>query len=353
MRTININVSNPYDVKIGSGLLKDIGKYVKSVIKPCKIAIVTDDTVDALHSGYVCENLEANGFSVIKFVIEHGEKSKNSDTYIKLLNFLAENEITRSDALLALGGGVIGDLTGFAAATFLRGIKFIQCPTTLLAMVDSSVGGKTAIDLEKGKNLAGAFYQPKIVICDYDTLKTLPDEIFSDGCAEVIKYGVLFDEALFSHLKEKGKAFDTEYVISKCVDLKRITVAEDEFDNGKRQLLNFGHTLGHSVEALSNFKLSHGKAVSIGMCLITKACVKNGWVTKDCFSEIKSISEKFSLPTKTTYTADEIFGVVKNDKKRKGDTITAIIPEKIGKCVLKKMNLSDFEKLIQLSVTEL
>jgi len=353
MKTININVSKPYDVEIGSGLLNKIGIYAKKVLKPCKIAVITDDTVDALYSEDVCKNLYENGFSVIKFVIEHGEKSKNSDTYIRLLNFLAENEITRSDALLALGGGVVGDLTGFAAATFLRGIKFIQCPTTLLAMVDSSVGGKTAIDLEKGKNLAGAFYQPEIVICDYDTLKTLPDDIFSDGCAEVIKYGVLFDEKLFFHLKDKGKSFDTEYVIAKCVDLKRMTVAEDEFDNGLRQLLNFGHTLGHSVEALSNFNLSHGKAVAIGMCLITKACVKSGKLNKEYFDEIKEIIEKFTLPSETKYTSEEIFNVVKNDKKRKGDSITAVLPEKIGKCLLEKMSLEEFKKLVCLSVSDL
>ncbi len=345
MKTININVSNPYNVEIGSGLLKNIGEYAKKVINPCKIAVVTDDTVDALYSEDVCENLKENGFSVIKFVFPHGEKSKNSDTYIKLLNFLAENEITRSDALLALGGGVVGDITGFAAATFLRGIKYIQCPTTLLAMVDSSVGGKTAIDLEKGKNLAGAFYQPEIVVCDYATLKTLPDEIFSDGCAEVIKYGILFDENLFSHLNENGKNFDTEYVISRCVDLKRMVVSDDEFDNGKRQLLNLGHTLGHSIEILSNFKLSHGKAVAIGMCLIAKACLKNGTLCEECFLKIKNITEKFSLPSVTTYTADEIFSIVKNDKKRKGDTITVILPEKIGKYNLKKMSLKEFEKL--------
>ena len=345
MKTININVSKPYNVEIGSGLLKNIGEYAKKVINPCKIAVVTDDTVDTLYSEDVCENLKENGFSVIKFVMPHGEKSKNSDTYIKLLNFLAENEITRSDALLALGGGVVGDLTGFAAATFLRGIKYIQCPTTLLAMVDSSVGGKTAIDLEKGKNLAGAFYQPEIVVCDYATLKTLPDEIFSDGCAEVIKYGVLFDENLFSHLNENGKNFDTEYVISRCVDLKRMVVSDDEFDNGKRQLLNLGHTLGHSIEILSDFKLSHGKAVAIGMCLIAKAYLKNGTLCEECFLKIKNITEKFSLPSVTTYTADEIFSIVKNDKKRKGDTITVILPEKIGKCNLKKMSLKEFEKL--------
>ena len=350
MKSININVSKPYNVELGSGLLKDIGKHAKKVLNTCKIAVVTDDVVDNLYFEDVCKSLNENGFGVIKFVIENGEKSKNSDNYIKLLNFLSENEITRSDALLALGGGVVGDLTGFAAATFLRGIKYIQCPTTLLAMVDSSVGGKTAIDLEKGKNLAGAFYQPEIVICDYDALNSLPDEIFSDGCAEVIKYALLFDEELFSHLKKNGKSFDKEYVIPRCVDLKRMVVSDDEFDNGKRQLLNFGHTLGHSIEILSNFKLSHGKAVAVGMYLITKGCVKSGFVDKECFEEVENILKKFSLPSVTSYTADEIFNIVKNDKKRKGDTITVILPEKTGKCILKKMSLKEFEMLTRLSI---
>ncbi len=352
MDVININVSKPYDVIIGNGLLEDAGIYAKKVLYGGKIAVVADDITDSLYSEKVCESLEKSGFSVIKFVFEHGEKSKNADTYIKLLNFLAENEITRSDALLALGGGVVGDLTGFAAATFLRGINFIQCPTTLLAMVDSSVGGKTAIDLEKGKNLAGAFYQPKLVICDCDALKTLPDEIFSDGCAEVIKYGVLFDKELFYHLKEHGKSFDRQYVISKCVDLKRMTVVEDEFDKGARQLLNFGHTLGHSIEALSDFKISHGKAVAIGMSLITNASVKDKKTDKSVLSEIKIVLEKLGLPTSTKYSNVEIFSVVKNDKKRSGEYITAVIPEKIGKCKLEKMKLCDFEKLTKLSVSE-
>ncbi len=349
MKTININVSKSYNVEIGSGLLKNVGEYAKKVLKPCKIAVVTDDTVDKLYAKDVCENLEKSSFEVIKFVMEHGEKSKNSVNYINLLNFLAENELTRSDALLALGGGVVGDLTGFAAATYLRGIKFIQCPTTLLAMVDSSVGGKTAIDLECGKNLVGAFYQPEIVICDYDTLSTLSDDIFTDGCAEVIKYGVIFDEELFLHLKEHKKNFDTEYVIAKCVDLKRMTVTEDEFDHGIRQLLNFGHTLGHSVEALSDFKISHGKAVAIGMCLITLASVEKGICGKECFSEIKELVEAFSLPSETCYTPDSIFGITKNDKKRKGGSITAVVPKKIGECVLEKMTLEDFENFVKLA----
>ena len=193
---------------------------------------------------------------------------------MELLNFLAENKLTRSDALIALGGGVVGDLTGFAAATYLRGIDYIQIPTTLLAAVDSSVGGKTAIDLPSGKNLVGAFYQPKLVLCDTDTLNTLPEDIFRDGCAEVIKYGVLYDAELFAHLDESGLSFDREAVIARCVELKRDVVAEDEFDRGKRQKLNLGHTIGHGIEACSGYGISHGKAVAMGMTIITKTPAK-------------------------------------------------------------------------------
>ena len=351
MKTININVSKSYNVEIGSGILKNIGDYAKKVLKsPSKIAVVTDDIVDKLYSASVCNNLKENGFEVIKFVMEHGEKSKNSVTYINLLNFLAENHMTRTDALLALGGGVVGDLTGFAAATYLRGIRFFQCPTTLLAMVDSSVGGKTAIDLECGKNLVGAFYQPEIVVCDYNTLKTLPDEVFTDGCSEVIKYGAILDKELFDHLKEHIKAFDTEYVIAKCVDLKRMTVTEDEFDHGIRQLLNFGHTLGHSVEALSEYNVSHGKAVAIGMCLISKASAEKNLCDMSCYEEIKKLIADFNLPTETSYSKKELFNVTENDKKRKGNSITIVVPEKIGKCVLKKMEISDFYEFIELGI---
>jgi 3-dehydroquinate synthase len=222
--------------------------------------------------------------------MEHGEKSKNSVTYINLLNFLAENHITRTDALLALGGGVVGDLTGFAAATFLRGIKFIQCPTTLLAMVDSSVGGKTAIDLECGKNLAGAFYQPSVVICDITTLDTLSEKIFYDGCAEVIKYGVIASEELFEICRD-GFKDNIEEIIYRCVSIKRDIVMEDEFDTGMRQLLNFGHTIGHGIEACSKYYITHGTAVAIGMVLITKAAVKMNMCNEEVLVRLEKLIE--------------------------------------------------------------
>ena len=253
MRTVTVNASKTYDIKIGSGLLSSLGEEVKKLGKAQKICVVSESTVFPLYGDTAVENLKNAGFEVISFVFPSGEESKNGSTFLELVNYLAENKLTRSDMIVALGGGVVGDLAGFAAASFLRGIRFIQVPTTLLAAVDSSVGGKTAIDLPAGKNLCGAFCQPSLVLCDTDTLNTLPVDIFRDGCAEVIKYGVLYDPDLFAHLEEKSLDFDREAVITRCVELKRDVVMEDEFDTGIRMKLNLGHTIGHGVEAKSQF----------------------------------------------------------------------------------------------------
>ncbi len=260
---------------------------------------------------------------------------------MELLNFLARNKLTRTDLIVALGGGVVGDLAGFAAASYLRGIRFIQVPTTLLAAVDSSVGGKTAIDLPAGKNLAGAFCQPSLVLCDTDTLNSLPPDIFRDGCAEVIKYGVLYDPALFAHLEEKGLAFDREAVITRCVEWKRDVVMEDEFDTGARMKLNLGHTIGHGVEARSHFGISHGKAVAIGMAIVSRAshCSDNG--------KILGILHKFGLPVSTQYTAEDLYTYTLSDKKRTGGTVNLILPRSIGRCDIVPTPVENLKSFIQ------
>lgn len=346
METVEINVSKKYNVNIGKGLMEKSGEFLKAFPKVKKIALITDDIVDDLYSKIVEKSLTNENFEVVKYVIKNGESSKNGENFIDILNFLAENELTRTDCVFALGGGVVGDLAGFCAATYLRGIGFIQCPTTLLAMVDSSVGGKTAIDLKAGKNLAGAFYQPDVVICDCDAVKTLPEEIFSDGCAEIIKYGAIFDEKLLSHLKEKGKSFDLQKIVKRCVELKCETVTKDEFDLGLRQLLNFGHTIGHSIEALSNYKISHGKAVAAGMAIISEACVKSGLCEKNVSEELTEIIKKFDLPAESSYPIDDMIKIIKSDKKRKGDSITLVVPECLGKCVLKTIPVAQIKNLL-------
>lgn len=334
MNTVTVRASKIYDIRIGSGLLNTLGAEVQQLEKVKKVCIVSESTVYPLYGGLAVKNLENAGFEVVSFVFPSGEESKNGKTFLELLNFLAENKLTRSDLIVALGGGVVGDLAGFAAASFLRGIRFLQVPTTLLAAVDSSVGGKTAIDLPAGKNLAGAFYQPSLVLCDTDTLNSLPADTFRDGCAEVIKYGVLYDPQLFSHLEKKGLDFDREAVITRCVELKRDVVMEDEFDTGARMKLNLGHTIGHGVEAKSCFKISHGKAVATGMSIITRAAVKNGLCDTSACERLLRVLDQFGLPTTTEFSADSLFTYTLSDKKRSGGTVKLIVPRAIGDCAI-------------------
>ena len=347
MKTIHVTTSSEYDVKIGSGLLRTLGADLANVCKVGTAAIISDSNVWPLYGEAAVSALERAGYRVVNFVFPAGEAHKSGANYLSILNFLAKNQITRADCIVALGGGVVGDISGFAAATFLRGIAYIQVPTTLLAAVDSSVGGKTAIDLESGKNLAGAFYQPRLVLCDTDLLNTLPEDIFRDGCAEVIKYGILFDDALFSTLLQSGLTFDRESVIARCVELKRDVVAQDEFDNGQRQKLNLGHTIGHAVEALSNFTVSHGQAVAIGMAIVAGATVKFGICGSDTQNSILSILEKFNLPASAEYTAQELFECALSDKKRSGSSVTLVVPERIGKCNLRPTKVDELKDFIE------
>ena len=347
MKTITISASKKYDVIIGFGLLSTLGQEAVKLGKIKKVAVVSDSNVWPLHGAAAVSSLEAAGLQVVYFTIPAGEASKSGQVYLELLNFLAENQLTRSDLIVALGGGVVGDLTGFAAATFLRGVRFIQIPTTLLAAVDSSVGGKTAIDLPAGKNLAGAFYQPSLVLCDLDLLNTLPEDIFRDGCAEVIKYGVLYDSALFAHLTERGLDFDREAVIARCVELKRDVVMEDEFDTGARMKLNLGHTIGHGVEARSNFTISHGKAVAIGMAIVSKSGYYYGICDENTKNQVISTIQKFGLPTGTSNSADALYQSALSDKKRSGGTVNLIVPRAIGDCVIRPTPVEEVKSFIE------
>lgn len=340
MKKVTVSASKTYDILIERGILKNSGEYIKSAVTDVgKAAILTDDTVDKLYSNTVISSLEKCGFSVIKYVIDHGEDSKCAKNFIGFLNFLAENQMTRSDILIALGGGVVGDLCGFCASAYLRGVKFIQIPTTLLSMVDSSVGGKTAINLDAGKNLAGAFYQPSLVLIDPDTLDTLPPETFADGCAEVIKYGIINDKPLFDKLLD-GIENNLEGIIENCVKNKRDIVNVDEKDTGVRQLLNLGHTIGHAVEHLSEFEISHGSAVAIGTVAISKISYSLGFMSLSDMSLVQQIFKKYCLPTSCPYSAKEICEISLSDKKRVGGHINLVIPYSIGDSRLMKVETS-------------
>ena len=350
MIKVTVSASKSYDVLIGCNLMQELGQYVSQFSKCTKVAIISDSNIWPLYGNIITNSLSAHNIPSCNFIFPAGEASKNGNTYLSILNFLAEEKITRSDMIVALGGGVVGDITGFAAATYLRGVGYIQIPTSLLAMVDSSVGGKTAIDLPAGKNLVGAFCQPKLVLCDTNALDTLPEEIFRDGCAEVIKYGVLYDEKLFNHLLENSLAFDRETTIARCVELKANVVAEDEFDTGARQKLNLGHTLGHGIEAQSNFTVSHGQAVAIGMALVGKAGAKFGICDDATYHSILAALDKFMLPQTTNCTAQMLFNSALSDKKRFGATVNLIIPQKIGECIIQATPVAELMTFIEASL---
>ncbi|MBQ4361724.1 MAG: 3-dehydroquinate synthase [Lachnospiraceae bacterium] len=342
MKTIDIRTGRPYQVHIGSGIFSRAGEYVRSVLPGAvRAAVITDSNVGPLYLKEAEKALAGAGLEVISMTIKAGEESKNIGSFAEVLSFLAAGHITRSDCVIALGGGVVGDLAGFAAASYLRGIPYVQIPTSLLAMVDSSVGGKTAVDLPEGKNLAGAFHQPAVVVCDPQLLDTLPENVFRDGCAEVIKYGVLDDREMFDHLAEKGMGFDRESVIARCIEIKGDYVSRDELDNGDRMKLNLGHTFGHAIEAASDFTVTHGQAVAAGMCIIARASAGKDICTSLCAGSIEECVRRFRLPAGTGRSAAELAGYVGSDKKRRGDAISLIVPEMIGKCGIIKVPVQD------------
>ncbi len=346
-KTVRVNTPKSYDVTIGAGLLNNCGERIISAVRPCHMAVITDSTVETLYLSAVRRSLERAGFAVSVFSFPAGEKSKNMRTLSDILEFLAESHLTRTDCIAALGGGVVGDTAGFAAGCYLRGIRFVQLPTTLLAAVDSSVGGKTAIDLTAGKNLAGVFHQPSAVICDADCLKTLPGEVFADGMAEVIKTGILAGGTLFSLLEQGNIQDNLTDIIAQCVAYKGNVVEADELENGPRRTLNLGHTVGHAVEKCSGYSISHGHAVAIGTAVIARAAAKLGYCEKSCAERIEGVLMRNGLPTKASFTAEQLAGAALSDKKRAGDGITLVIPRAIGACILEKFPVSGLLDIVR------
>ena len=314
-------------------LLRDIaGVTQKRKDLDVEMATITAWGASNWESTFTISKGENAGFAVRKLVLAPGERSKSLATLGKILGFLAENQLNKSDLVVALGGGVVGDVAGFAASIYLREIALVQLPTTLLAAIDSSVGGKTAIDLPQGKNLAGTFCQPKLVICDTAALDTLPDEQFAEGVAEGIKYGLLADKALFETFANGVNRRELDEIVARCVEIKADLVGQDEHDNGARQLLNLGHTVGHAIERCSNFSIAHGKAVAMGMVVISRAAYAQGLSQENCTPPLLSALDACHLPTGCPYSAQQLAQSALADKKRRGDTITLIIPETIGRC---------------------
>ena len=334
-----------YPILTGAGLLQSIGSRLAEITKPCRVMLVSDENVAPLYLDTVRDSLAAAGFSVYPHVVPAGESSKSIPVLGELLEAMCEAHLTRSDLAVALGGGVIGDLTGFAAGCYLRGIRFVQLPTTLLAAVDASVGGKTAVNLAHGKNLAGLFHQPIGVYCDTDSLKTLTPHTVADGAAEAIKTGILGDEALFAIYESGDPSSSFEQVISRAVAYKAKIVAEDPTEKGVRKLLNLGHTAAHAIEILSDFSISHGHAVAIGTAIVTRAAQKRGMLKSDAAARIIHTLQRAGLPTECPYSAAQMAEIAVLDKKAAGSGITVILPVKIGECVMQKMPLADLEAL--------
>ena len=345
--------SGSYPIYIKNGLLGEIGVEVKKIYKGRKIAIVTDSNVNEFYGQKVISSLKAEGFEAFKIVIKAGEESKSFETLLEVFDKLLDFEINRGDIIIALGGGVVGDMTGFAASTFLRGIPLIQIPTTLLAQVDSSVGGKVAVDLVRGKNLVGSFYMPKAVFIDPLLLGTLNDKFLSDGMGEVIKYGVIKDSELFYKLMdyENKEALlkEIDKIIYTCCSIKATIVEDDEKDTGDRMLLNYGHTIGHAIEQFFNFtKYSHGEVVAMGMYTITKLGEELGMTKTGTSSAIKDILIKYNLPwTLPEMKSENVIETISHDKKNIGGSMNFILIESIGNSFIEKIDKAKIEDYLQ------
>ncbi len=335
-RTLHVDAGAGYDILIESGILDRAGERIKAALPRAeRLFVITDSHVSPLYGPRLAASLEAESFEVHTHVIPAGETSKNVKELADLWEWMTACGVTRTDGVVALGGGVVGDLAGFAASTVLRGVDLVQIPTTLLSQVDSSVGGKTAIDLPAGKNLAGTFFQPKLVLMDPDVLDTLPLPVFMSGMAEVVKYGCIRDAGFFRFLAERPSrealTADITRILYTCCDIKRQVVSADERDVGLRQILNFGHTLGHAYELAGGYtKWSHGEAVAAGMVAAAKLGVELGITDPDAPDAIEGILTPLGLPTRISCDFAAIEKAVGIDKKSAGDKVTLILLEKIG-----------------------
>lgn len=342
MKIMHVKTGREYDIHFERGALQKCGKLIRSVTSARRAAIITDSNVAGFYAAEVRASLAAAGFEASLFVFPAGEENKTLGTISDMLSFLAEQSLTRGDIVVALGGGVTGDMAGFAASCYLRGIEFIQIPTSLLAQIDSSVGGKTGVDLPQGKNLCGAFHQPALVIIDPDTLETLPAKFFTDGMGEAVKYGCIKSPSLFERIENEHVHDFLDDMIYECVDIKRLVVENDEKEKGERMLLNFGHTLGHALEKYYNFThLTHGQAVGIGMVLIAHAGERNGITAPGTAQRIEEILRRLGLPHTDPAPLPDLLRAAHADKKRASDGLNLVLLREIGSAFVQKVPEED------------
>lgn len=347
MKKMTVNTGRPYEILIEEGGLSQIGAHASRLFpKAGRTVVVSDSNVAPLYGEEVVSRLRAAGFETCLHVFPAGEPSKNSDTVCEIYRCFAEHQLTRGDFAVALGGGVTGDMCGFAAATYMRGIPFLQLPTSLLSQVDSSVGGKTGYDLPQGKNLVGAFWQPSLVVIDPQTLRTLPSQCLKDGMAEVIKTACIKDKKLFERIERRE--ISMEELIFACVDIKRRVVERDERDTGERALLNFGHTVGHALEKYYHYEgISHGQGVAVGMAMITKAAEGVGLTAPGTAERIAALLEKTGLPVWDNAPLEEIAREAGADKKNMGKELHLVLLKSLGESYIHPIPLAEFASFLQ------
>ena len=341
MKTTVTTSTGEYPVITGHGILKDFADLTQICREGTK-AVVTDDNVAPL---WLDRLLSVLPDGTLRYVIPHGEKSKNWTLAGELLEKLAADGFCRDDTLVALGGGVVGDITGFVASVYMRGVPYVQVPTTLLAAIDSSVGGKTAVDLKAGKNLAGRIYPPKAVVCDLDTLATLPRSEWKCGLGEAVKYAVLAGGEIFDIMERGAGAENLERLIDLCVDYKRRIVEADENEGGLRRLLNLGHTVGHAIEAESALGFPHGVCVAMGIKVIARASVSAGYLPKDEYLRISALLQKYGFP-ECPYPLRSVIMHAAHDKKISGGKINAVVIRGIGRCETVPMTLDELKEFV-------
>ena len=348
MEKVTVNASTKYDILLDKGILDRSGELISQVIKKGKALVVTDDNVDGFYGERMMKSLSDAGIEAKKYVFPHGEASKSHSTLLGIYEFMAENNYTRSDFIVALGGGVVGDTAGYAAATYMRGIDFVQVPTTGISQADSSVGGKTAVNINGGKNLVGAFHQPRLVICDTDTLNTLTPEFFSDGMAEIVKHGMIKSAELFDILANKDIKENIVDIMKRNVTIKGQVVENDEREKGERMLLNFGHTLAHALEKYYNFTgLTHGYAIAIGMSTFTHIAERRGMCKTGVADKLDALLEKCGLPLTDNAPLHELYTLSLRDKKHLANGMNIVICPDIGQSEVIKMSVDEYAQFLK------
>ena len=347
MDRITVNGSTSYNVIIEHGILDRVGSLMRDEIAGEKALIVTDSNVAALYLKTVNLSLRAAGYEVYSYTLEPGDQTKSLLSYIDILSVLADKSFSGTDVIVALGGGMIGDLAGFAGSTYKRGMRIAQIPTSLLAAVDASVGGKTAVNLPSGKNQVGTFCNPSIVICDPDVMHTLSDEDLHEGYAEIIKYGILSGEAILNSLRKAVADGDYADVIRRSVTIKRDVVQMDEKDKDFRQYLNLGHLVGHAIEASSDYEISHGQAVAEGLAIEARCAAMSGFIEMSSYLEITALLEEFNFGISKNYSWDELQPYLVRDKRLRDGCIDIILPYKVGQCYMRHLEASRLHDYIQ------